>query len=127
MAAKILVLRGPTMATFLGALLFIATAQNVCSQSDLELITSRDSRVYNGYEILDPEQKYVLEWTVNWPERRINFNVTVRTKGYVGFGLTTNGTMRGADIVMGGVRSDGSIYFSVSDNHSYLSKYRLSD
>lgn len=112
MASKISVLRNAILAVAIATLLTSST-HHVRAQSDMDLITSRDPRVYNGFEILDPEQKYVLEWTVNWSQRRVHFNVTVQTKGYIGFGLTSDGTMQGADIVMGGVRADGSSYFSV--------------
>lgn len=92
----------------LGSLLVTAFGQ-----LQVDLISARDSRMYTGFEILDDDQKYVLEWIVNWPERRILFNLTVQTRGYVGFGLSKNGTMTRADTVVGGVHSNGTSYFLV--------------
>lgn len=75
-----------------------------------------DNNPYRHYEILDKEGKYQLEWLVDWEASRITFNVTVRTLGYVGLGLSGKGKMSGADIVIGGVRSNGTVYFS--DRHA---------
>lgn len=97
-------------------LISIAVAyESRAEPSHLDLIKARDPRVYYGFEFLDRDQKYYLEWVVLWPERRIIFNVTVQTTGYVGFGLSLAGRMDGADIVVGGVRKDGTSYFS--DRH----------
>lgn len=63
-------------------------------------------------ESIDPAGKYQLEWIVNWEVRRITFNVIAETTGFVGFGLSTNGKMTGADIVIGGVDSKGRSYFA---------------
>lgn len=65
---------------------------------------------------LDPRGKYVLEWDVDWTTERVTFNVTVETTGYVGFGLSSNGKMSGADIVIGGVMPSGKWYFT--DRHA---------
>lgn len=59
--------------------------------------------------------KYQLEWFVDWNLKQITFNVTAQTNGYVGFGLSRDGEMVGADIVVGGVYPNGTSYFSVSD------------
>ncbi|XP_074662891.1 uncharacterized protein LOC141915303 [Tubulanus polymorphus] len=64
--------------------------------------TSQDEMCY-----LDPEKKYLLEWKYEQTERngsgKVTFRVTVQTTGYVGFGLSRNGGMKGADIVIGWV------------------------
>lgn len=65
---------------------------------------------------LDPQGIYQLEWMVDLEAKKVTFNVTVRTKGYVGFGLSDNGKMTGADIVVGGVLPNGRSYFS--DRHA---------
>ncbi|ODM93184.1 DBH-like monooxygenase protein 2 [Orchesella cincta] len=65
---------------------------------------------------LDSRGKYVLEWSVDWKEQRVYFNVTASTNGWVGFGLSKKGTMKGADIVIGGVDKGGKAYFS--DRHA---------
>ncbi|CAL8141882.1 unnamed protein product [Orchesella dallaii] len=67
---------------------------------------------YQNKVTLDPNGKYILDWVVNWEESRVIFNVTVQTKGYVGFGLSNKGKMSGADIVIGGVLPNGKPYFS---------------
>lgn len=67
---------------------------------------------YTHSKILDKDGRYQLDWTVNWEYSRIYFNVTVKTKGYIGFGLSRKGKMSGADIVIGGVLSTGQPYFS---------------
>ncbi|CAL8068110.1 unnamed protein product [Orchesella dallaii] len=74
---------------------------------------------------LDQRGKYVLEWEVDWKEERIYFNVTVSTNGWVGFGLSKKGTMKGADIVIGGVDKNGKPYFS--DRHALDNKLPILD
>lgn len=73
-----------------------------------------DSNPYRRKEILDGHGKYQLEWIVDWSVKTIDFCVTVKTVGYVGFGLSSNGKMTGADLVMGGVAPDGTSYFTVN-------------
>ncbi|CAL8068076.1 unnamed protein product [Orchesella dallaii] len=88
---------------------------NVCDevnsqthQDDFDL----NSNPYRHREILDPNGRYQLEWVVDWIDKRVHFNVTAGTSGYVGFGLSRKGKMGGADIVIGGVDSRGKPYFS---------------
>lgn len=64
---------------------------------------------YHRRESLD-SKRYQLEWLVDWRSKLITFNVTVQTTGYIGFGLTENGKMTGADIIIGGVNK-GRSYF----------------
>ncbi|CAL8068078.1 unnamed protein product [Orchesella dallaii] len=71
---------------------------------------------YRHKLILEPPKKYVLEWEVDWVHKRVIFNVTVETKGYIGFGLSKRGKMSGADIVIAGVDRDGHPY--ISDRHA---------
>lgn len=79
---------------------------------------------YQGKAILDPKGNYQLEWRVEWDKRRITLNITVITNGYVGFGLSPDGTMKDADIVVAGVGPDGKPYLSVCSpkNHRYSLK-----
>ena len=60
---------------------------------------------------LDPDGKYTVYWANN--ETHIAFDVHVQTKGYVAFGISTNGKMFPADVVIGWVK-DGTPYFYVS-------------
>lgn len=69
-------------------------------------------------EPLDPEGKYLLQWHIDWNSKRITFKTTVETKGWVGFGISNNGTVEaGADFVIGGVRDNGKTYFSVRNKN----------
>lgn len=70
---------------------------------------------YHRGAILDSRERYRLEWRVT--SGRIQFNVTVQTKGWILFGLANNGDERtGRDLVIGGVDQKGQAYFS--DRHT---------
>ncbi len=71
-----------------------------------------DENPYRHWVTLDPQGKYRLEWLADWETKRVTFNVTVETKGWVGFGLARKGRMPGADLIIGGVNPDGSTYFA---------------
>src|SRR5665811_806472 len=60
---------------------------------------------------LDPRVQ--VTWNVLNETSEIIFKVVAETRGYVGFGLSTNGAMTNADIVIGGV-AHGKPYFEVS-------------
>ncbi|GIY63848.1 DBH-like monooxygenase protein 1 [Caerostris extrusa] len=62
---------------------------------------------------LDSEDKFHVCWKVIELEdgdRDIIFKLEVKTHGYVGFGLSSNGGMTGSDIVTGWVKN-GQVYF----------------
>ena len=59
---------------------------------------------------LDQTGDYHLYWRVN--STHITFETHVRTLGYVGFGLSSNGKMFPSDVVIGWVK-DGVTYFKV--------------
>ena len=61
-------------------------------------------------EQLDKNGDYILYWKVN--ATHITFEVHVRTHGYVGFGLSPNGNMYPADVIIGWVK-DGKASFKV--------------
>lgn len=44
----------------------------------------------------------------------MTFKLVVETQGFVGFGISKDGTMLGADIVAAEVNTDGTIIFTVS-------------
>ncbi|KAI4904964.1 hypothetical protein NFI96_016649 [Prochilodus magdalenae] len=50
---------------------------------------------------LDGGGRYVVKWKFN--ETSITFEVEGETRGYIGFGLSPNGAMASADLVIGGV------------------------
>lgn len=59
---------------------------------------------------LDKAGDYFLYWKTN--ETHITFEVHVKTRGYVGFGISPNGAMYPSDVVVGWVK-DGQTHFSV--------------
>ena len=61
-------------------------------------------------EQIDPHGDYFLFWDRN--DTHVTMEVHVRTHGYVGFGLSPNGNMFPADIVIGWVK-DGKTFFKV--------------
>ena len=73
-----------------------------------------ESKTEHQSEILDQDGNYKVDWYIDYEASRVNFTVTVRTTGFIGFGLSPSGGMIGADIVIGGVYPDGEPYFSVS-------------
>lgn len=62
-------------------------------------------------ENLDDDGNYQLYWKPN--KTHVTFEVHVKTRGYVGFGISPNGRMYPADIVVGWVK-DGKTYFTVN-------------
>ena len=64
-------------------------------------------------EVLDPSGKIIAEWKADIVAKKITFDVTGETTGYIGFGLSKGGGMKDADIVIGGIHPSGNPYFSV--------------
>jgi len=60
---------------------------------------------------IDLDENYRLLWTVREPE--IIFEVQVRTRGYVGFGFSRDGTIYGADLFISWI-DQGHQFFHVS-------------
>jgi len=65
-------------------------------------------------ETLDHSRRIVLSWEVGDNKSVITFELWAQTVGYVGFGISPNGGMAGADIFIAGVAPDGTPYSSVS-------------
>jgi len=65
-------------------------------------------------ETLDHSGKLILSWELGENQSIITFELWAATVGYVGFGISPNGGMAGADIFIAGVSSDGTPYSSVS-------------
>jgi hypothetical protein len=59
---------------------------------------------------LDDHGEFVLFWKFN--DSHITFEVHVKTRGYVGFGISPNGKMYPAEIVIGWVK-DGHAHLTV--------------
>lgn len=72
-----------------------------------------DNNPYRHKQILGPKASFVVEWSVNWKDRSILFQVSAETKGWVGFGLSKDGRMINSDAVIGGVDLSGKPYFNV--------------
>ena len=70
---------------------------------------------YDHTAYLDSEEKYKLYWSVNDADKSIDFAVEVHTTGWVGFGISAglSGSMKGADIVIGWVDSQGKGHLQV--------------
>ncbi|XP_027701964.1 putative DBH-like monooxygenase protein 2 [Vombatus ursinus] len=64
---------------------------------------------------LDPSNVVYLRWDFDIDTEIITFDLQVRTAGWVGLGVTDRYTNVGADLVVGGVLPDGTVYFS--DQH----------
>lgn len=63
-------------------------------------------------EYLDQNHLVCLKWGFDNLQGNITFKLVVNTTGWVGFGFSPNGGMKGSDIVMGGLGPSGS-YFAV--------------
>lgn len=63
-------------------------------------------------EYLDADRVVCLKWGFDELQGDITFQLTVNSTGWVGFGLSPQGNMVRADIVMGGYGPAGS-YFAV--------------
>lgn len=63
-------------------------------------------------EYLDQNHLVCLKWGFDQLQGNITFKLTVNTTGWVGFGFSPNGGMKGSDIVMGGHGQSGN-YFTV--------------
>ncbi|XP_036614582.1 putative DBH-like monooxygenase protein 2 [Trichosurus vulpecula] len=64
---------------------------------------------------LDPSNVIYLRWDFDIETEVITFDLQVRTAGWVGLGVTNRYTNVGADLVVGGVLPNGTVYFS--DQH----------
>jgi len=64
-------------------------------------------------ETLDHSGRIILSWELGENKSAITFELWAQTVGYVGFGISPNGGMTGADIFIAGVSPDGTPYSSV--------------
>eukprot|EP01116_Phalansterium_solitarium_P017926 TRINITY_DN4564_c0_g2_i1.p1 TRINITY_DN4564_c0_g2~~TRINITY_DN4564_c0_g2_i1.p1 ORF type:complete len:954 (-),score=338.43 TRINITY_DN4564_c0_g2_i1:471-3332(-) len=65
-------------------------------------------------EYFSPDGSFVVTWSVRGPE--IFFEVTAATAGWVGLGFNHEPRMQGADMIVGVVASERSVY--ISDRHA---------
>ncbi|KAM3603176.1 uncharacterized protein V6R79_017748 [Siganus canaliculatus] len=61
-------------------------------------------------EYLDPNNLVCLKWGFENLQGNITFKLVVNTTGWVGFGFSPNGGMKGSDIVMGGLGPSGNYF-----------------
>ncbi|XP_070705986.1 DBH-like monooxygenase protein 2 homolog [Pempheris klunzingeri] len=61
-------------------------------------------------EYLDQSHLVCLKWGFDNLQGNITFKLVVNTTGWVGFGFSPNGGMKGSDIVIGGLGSNGSYF-----------------
>uniref|UniRef100_A0A194ALW7 DOMON domain-containing protein n=1 Tax=Pinctada fucata TaxID=50426 RepID=A0A194ALW7_PINFU len=102
-------------------LIFTISLQYVCSIHTTQTfplsldpnLAPSPTEEYPYKEIMDPNGNYHLYWNRN--DTHVTLEIHVRTHGYVGFGLSNNGKMFPADIVIGWVK-DGKTFFK--DRHS---------
>lgn len=60
---------------------------------------------------LDENGHFLLFWKVS--DGNITFETHVMTRGYIGFGISLNGNMYPSDVIVGWVKSDGTVHFKV--------------
>uniref|UniRef100_A0A3Q1EF73 Monooxygenase, DBH-like 1, like n=1 Tax=Acanthochromis polyacanthus TaxID=80966 RepID=A0A3Q1EF73_9TELE len=61
-------------------------------------------------EYLDRDRLVCLKWGFDNLQGNITFQLVVNSTGWVGFGLSPNGGMKGSDIVIGGLGPSGSYF-----------------
>ena len=69
----------------------------------------RPTENFNHSVVLD--KNYALFW--NYNDTHVTFEVHVKTRGYVGFGISDKGKMAPADVIIGWVKN-GTTHFAVS-------------
>lgn len=77
----------------------------------LSFVTSVNCFNFKSDHVVDLDENYRLMWQVK--EQDITFEIQVRTLGYVGLGFSRDGSLFGADVVIGWV-DQGQAYFQVS-------------
>ncbi|XP_071096981.1 uncharacterized protein [Haliotis cracherodii] len=71
------------------------------------------TETYSRFAQMDATGNYFLFWWAN--STHIQFEAHVKTRGYVGFGISNHGNMYPADVVIGWVK-DGKVHFE--DRHT---------
>ncbi|XP_056437472.1 DBH-like monooxygenase protein 2 homolog isoform X1 [Gadus chalcogrammus] len=66
-------------------------------------------------EYLDSNQLVLLQWGFDEVVGNITFTLSIKTSGWIGFGLSPKGNMRGADMVIGSFGTSG---FYFQDHHA---------
>ena len=89
----------------------------ICSLFLIQLVIADLKSEYDHAAYLDPEENYKLYWSVKEADKSIHFAAEVKTIGWVGFGISAglSGNMKGADMVVGWVDSQGKGHLQVND------------
>ena len=69
---------------------------------------------------LDSNNQFHLKWLFDLSMETIVFNVCVRTKGWIGFGISPSGGMTGSDLIITWVDSYGRAHLQVKKLISYI-------
>ncbi|CAG2116969.1 unnamed protein product, partial [Medioppia subpectinata] len=59
-----------------------------------------NTNVWTYHLWLDPEELYSVKWNINARNESVEFLCEVRTRGWLGFGLSPNGGMKSSDLVI---------------------------
>lgn len=62
---------------------------------------------------LDSDNRFHVKWLFNSSQEFIVFNLCVRTKGWIGFGISPHGGMTGSDLIIAWVDSYGRAHLQV--------------
>jgi hypothetical protein len=62
---------------------------------------------------LDADGVITLNWSLDEDGQSVTFHLVAQTLGWVGFGFTPSGGMKGADMIIGWVSDDGQAHFTV--------------
>jgi len=102
-------------------IILLCIVVHTCAEADIDTRTIEESNKEEESlletkftETLDHSGRIVLSWELGDDRSAITFELWAQTLGYVGFGISPNGGMAGADIFSAGVAPDGTPYFSVS-------------
>lgn len=75
---------------------------------------SEDVLSHPAFTTVLKDDAYTLSWDFDLEKEAIFFTVTVRTTGWVGFGISPDGGMANSDVVIGWVDDSGNAFLQVS-------------
>ncbi|XP_066938677.1 DBH-like monooxygenase protein 1 [Macrobrachium rosenbergii] len=78
-------------------------------------LTEDASADFRNKQVLDPEEKFSVQWTVYWQEQVIMMKMVAETRGWVSLGLSPSGKVTGADLITGWVDGEGQGH--IRDQH----------
>ena len=68
-----------------------------------------------GFELgLDDDGKYIVIWDVDFESRVVHFELIVEAQGFIGFGISEDGNLEGADLIIASIKQDGFIEVEVT-------------